>query len=120
MESKTLCKSQTRLYHIWANMRERCSNKNGKEFHCYGGRGITVCQEWEKSFESFKEWALANGYAENLTIDRINNDSNYSPENCRWITLSENSKHVFENPMRKQSNSQKFIEWYVKSKHKSQ
>lgn len=92
---KTHGESQTRLYKIWSNMRERCYNENGKEFHRYGGRGITVCNEWLNSFEAFRDWALSHEYAEDLTIDRINNDSGYSPENCQWVPRGYNSAKNF-------------------------
>lgn len=79
----------SRLYRIYRNMLTRCYNSNSAEFNNYGGRGITVCEEWKTSFISFKMWAERNGYAENLTIDRIDVKDNYKPRNCRWITLQE-------------------------------
>lgn len=74
----------TRLYRIWANMKYRCNNPKARKYKFYGGAGITVCKEWETSFSQFKEWALSHGYSDNLSIDRINNDGNYEPTNCRW------------------------------------
>lgn len=69
-------------------MRSRCNNPNNRAYKRYGGRGIKVCKEWN-NYWVFYDWANENGYEENLTIDRIDNDGNYCPQNCRWITLSE-------------------------------
>ena len=72
-----------RLYHIWNGMKHRCYNLEDKKYHRYGGRGISICDEW-LNFDNFAKWALNNGYADNLSIDRTNNDGNYKPSNCRW------------------------------------
>lgn len=77
--------SNTRLSRIWRGMKDRCCNPKSKIYKHYGGRGITVCDEWKDSFESFYEWAMSNGYSDELSIDRINNDGNYEPLNCRWV-----------------------------------
>lgn len=76
--------SNTRLYAIYKHMNNRCYRKSDIKYPKYGGRGITVCDEWLDSFEAFADWALNNGYSDNLSIDRINVDGNYCPENCRW------------------------------------
>lgn len=79
------------LRNVYYHMNDRCSNPECEVFKYYGGRGISVCNEWSDSFNSFREWAINNGYAHGLTLDRINVDGNYSPENCRWITIQEQS-----------------------------
>ena len=88
-EAKKHGDSDSRLYNIWRGMRARCRNKN---LHRYGGRGISVCPEWE-SYLTFKEWAILNGYRDNLTIDRIDNDGNYTPDNCRWATYKQQNQN---------------------------
>jgi hypothetical protein len=85
--------SKSRLYITWRNMRVRCFYPKDKRYSEYGGRGITVCDEWKNSFEAFRDWAIANGYSDDLTIDRINVNGNYCPENCRFITRAENNKN---------------------------
>ena len=83
--------SRTRLYRIWTGMKNRCSNPNSVEFKWYGGRGISICQEWLDDFTPFRDWAMANGYKSHLSIDRVDNDGNYRPSNCQWITVAENT-----------------------------
>ena len=73
-------------------MKKRCTNKNHKFYQYYGGKGITVCREWMEDFTIFKSWSLANGYTDDLTIDRIASSKGYSPENCQWITAEENTR----------------------------
>lgn len=75
-----------RLYGVWNTMKQRCFNKNKDHYDRYGGRGITICNEWRDSFKAFYEWCMENGYEKGLTLDRENNDGNYCPENCRWVT----------------------------------
>ena len=95
-----LKKHNQRLYRIWQCMLNRCRRPKDKYYHRYGGRGISVCEEWH-SFQPFYEWAMANGYKDNLTIDRIDVDGNYEPSNCQWLTIADNSRKSIEDRRRK-------------------
>lgn len=83
-----------RLYRIWIGIKRRCTNENYKHYYNYGGRGITICKEWLHDYPAFKKWSLENGYTDDLTIDRIDNDKGYSPDNCRWTTMQVQSNNT--------------------------
>lgn len=90
---------QGRIYRIWQRMISRCTNPRNSRYYTYGARGIKVCDEWTNDYMKFHEWAIENGYSDNLSIDRIDNDGNYEPSNCRWATNTQQvrntSKTVF-------------------------
>lgn len=92
MQSENHQYIHTRLYNIWVGMRKRCNSEKHRAFKWYGQRGICICNEWSR-FLNFRNWALHNGYKEDLTIDRINVNGDYEPNNCRWITIQEQQKN---------------------------
>lgn len=96
IQKETHGESHTRLHRIWRGMKTRCGNPKCEAFPRYGGRGIRVCPEWQ-SFEPFRDWASANGYSHDLTIDRIDNDGHYEPGNCRWATYAAQSRNSPQN-----------------------
>lgn len=85
--------SGTRLYQSWINMKRRCYYKAHPAYKDYGARGIKVCDEWRNSFKNFAEWSLANGYTDNLTIERVDNDKDYEPYNCKWVNLGDQANN---------------------------
>ena len=91
--TKTHGLRNTRLYRIWSDIKRRTLNPNFKQYNDYGGRGITICEEWKNDFVSFHDWAMSNGYSDEFSIDRIDNDGNYEPSNCRWTTRTIQSRN---------------------------
>ena len=96
---KTHGKSNTKLYEVWKAMRRRTKRENSQAYENYGGRGIGICEEWEKDFETFYKWAIENGYREGLSIDRKDNNKGYNPDNCRWTTRKVQNNNTRANRM---------------------
>ena len=90
-------KSHPRLMNSYQHMKSRCYNRNNKDYYNYGARGITVCNEWKESPDKFCEWSFNNGYSDDLTIDRINSNGNYEPNNCRWVDSKTQSRNTRRN-----------------------
>lgn len=116
--------SYSKLYGIWSGMIQRCCNEKSTKYKDYGGRGIVICQEWKTDFIAFREWSIKNGYSDKLEIDRINNNGNYDPNNCRFVTRAENCRNQrrsvtdFNNKKRKCSLCEKVYDISLFVKHK--
>ena len=112
---KTHGLSQTRLYKIWQGMKTRCQNVNSPAYQDYGAKGINVCDEWS-TFEPFKDWAINNGYTDELTIDRLDYNGNYEPSNCRWATLKEQMNNKSDNIVIEcDGESHTLMEWHERT-----
>lgn len=103
----------SRLYRIWRCIHFRCYQKSHKAWERYGGRGITVCDQWSSDYGAFMRWALSNGYADDLTIDRIDNDLGYFPENCRWVTMTQQQRNRRDHiaPITAFGETKKMVQW---------
>ena len=97
--SKTHGMTDTRLFRIWSGIKRRCFTTTDYHYKWYGARGISMCDEWKNSFQIFYNWAISNGYREDLSIDRVDNNGNYEPSNCRWITHAEQMRNQGKNIM---------------------
>lgn len=98
-KTKTHGMTKTRLYSVWCGIKDRCLNPNTEHYDRYGGRGITICEDWQKSFESFRDWAYSVGYDDSLTgkfqsIERVNVNGNYEPSNCKWVSSKEQARNT--------------------------
>ena len=96
-----LCLRSPRIYRIYKNMISRCNNEKSTSFYKYGAKGIFVCNEWQDDILNFEQWAINNGYSDELTIDRINSNDGYYPKNCRWVTTTEQNRNMPNAPLGK-------------------
>ena len=104
--------TDTRLFRIWTNVKTRCYNKKSKFYKNYGGRGIVICNEWKNNFNSFYNWAMSNGYQDDLTIDRIDVNENYEPSNCRWVDIKTQQRNRGNNYLIKYNGEEHCVtEW---------
>ena len=108
--------SKTRIYRTWGNMKSRCHKEYDSKYKYYGAKGIKVCDEWRNNFMSFYNWAIKNGYTDELTIDRIDSTKDYCPENCRWVTLEQNIVYS-HNKKHKPSKNKKTLDIFQKEEY---
>lgn len=106
--------TKTPLYGVWNSMKQRCNNPNSTSFASYGKRGVSVCKEWEDDFMNFHNWANASGYAEGLSIDRINVNGNYEPSNCRWVDIETQANNKRNNVYLELNGEKKTIHQWCK------
>lgn len=100
------------LYKCWVSLKQRCNNKSNVDYHLYGERGITVCEEWVSDYPAFKKWALENGYIKGLSLDRKDNDKGYNPDNCRWATTKQQNNNArFNRHLTINGKTQTIAEW---------
>ena len=107
-------KSNTKLYAIWCSIKQRCFYKKSSNYKNYGGRGISICDEWKENFKTFYDWSINNGYKEGLSIDRIDVNGNYCPENCRWATITEQANNKRNNIQIEFNGVKKTISYWAK------
>jgi len=104
--------TRTKLYRVWQNAKNRCCRLKDKSYKHYGGRGIQMCDEWRNDFVAFRDWAYLNGYQDGLEIDRIDNDSDYCPENCQWVTEKTQANNRRNNhPITFNGKTQNIVQW---------
>lgn len=115
-DKKSRMPSYRRLYNIWYKIKQRCTNPSYRRYKQYGGKGIKICREWDGDFLIFYEWSIKNGYKDNLTLDRILNNGNYQPSNCRWATQREQQNNRTNNVVIKYKGQQLTIaQWSEKT-----
>ena len=114
--STTHGKSNTRIYRSYKSMKERCYNDRSEIYKYYGERGIRICDEWLNDFQTFYNWSISNGYTDELTIDRIDNDGNYEPSNCRWVDMKAQSRNKRNNVYVTYNNQTKILADWAKEK----
>ena len=104
--------TDTKLYYVWCTIKNRCLNSKSEDYKNYGGRGITICPEWTNDYIKFRDWALSNGYKEGLQIHR-EDDENYEPNSCKWVTSAENNRHKRNNKFTLEIIKEIRILWFI-------